>query len=243
MSELKPGANKTESLTKAAVEALDQLADPTISILSQLRRHVEKGEYQMIIGDDASGRVPALVVWHVLKEIYAKRGYTSPLMRFVAGGAGENAVTANALKERVERMEKDSSENRLSAGRALVVTDTISSGESLQHLLENLKERNWDFDIASVGILNGGTIMKMQRKYNCKIASGMKNEPAIYGEKGLSGVYKSRGEDVTAKASRGNWRGDDYDDDQRVINDARLYIQTHIVPKVIDAYEKHTWWF
>lgn len=57
----------------------------------------------MIIGDDASGRIPAFVMGHTLKEIYTRRSYSLPLLRFVAGGAGWCANSRKELNEHVER--------------------------------------------------------------------------------------------------------------------------------------------
>ena len=70
----------------ALIPEIEELREPIKKLLEQLHPHLENGEYQILISDEASGRIPALVFLHVINEIYRKKGY--PPLTFVplAGG-------------------------------------------------------------------------------------------------------------------------------------------------------------
>lgn len=76
---------------------ISSLREPFQKIFLKLQESIDSGEYNLIIGDDASGRIPALVVRNFIKEVYAKRGYPKPATRFFAG---------SGRSERTERYKK-----------------------------------------------------------------------------------------------------------------------------------------
>jgi len=53
-------------------------------ILEQARESIDKGEYNILIGDDASGRVPTLIFRRVLQDVYKEKGYDAPKTLFFA---------------------------------------------------------------------------------------------------------------------------------------------------------------
>jgi len=82
-SSLSTGETKEEKLIKHPEIA--ELREPIQNLLEQLRDKIDKGEYGVIIGDDASGRIPALILDNVIKSVYQDKGYTKPKTIFFAG--------------------------------------------------------------------------------------------------------------------------------------------------------------
>lgn len=189
----------------------------------------------MIIGDDASGRIPALVMWHTRKDIYVRHGYSPPLLRFVAGGAGRSVNSKEELNKHVERMKNDSTQATAETGKALIVTDTIFTGGSLNHLLQDMKNLQWGFDIATIGTLDKNRMLEMEKEYGTKVVWGVIGTPDIYKMR-PPGVYKEKGADIIARAHYRKFGQSSTS--QNPINEARQYVQEHIVPKVVAAYIK-----
>ena len=189
------------SLSDSEKLAIEELRRPTESILNQLKPEIDSGAYGVIIGDDASGRLPAILLWKILGIVYEKRGYPKPLLRFVAGSTGlaEGTFNFNTKKEDVGRhigrirrdVKSDEAPSRL---KALIVTDTIATGESVQMLMNGIKENNWTADVATIGLMSPVRFDELQDRWKCKIAVGSKlGLPRVYIDgRNLSGVTKDR---------------------------------------------------
>src|SRR3989344_8140945 len=67
---------------------VEDLREPIENILIELMPDIETGAYSTIIGDDASGRVPTIILANVMKSIYELKGYPPPTVRFLAGSTG-----------------------------------------------------------------------------------------------------------------------------------------------------------
>lgn len=228
---MKEDLDQTPFLSKEEIDSLAELETDTVSILNKLREDIEKGSYNAVLGDDASGRIPALVIWHFLAEIYARRGFAKPAMRFVAGSAGSDAGTQDELDAYISRIKNDVSNEAEENKKVLVVTDFIDSGASLQGILDSCDKHGLTFDIASIGIVARETIADLADKYHCNVVYGKRHTPMIYGKDSLSGVQKERLKDVIAhKLPEIN---------QRKINAVREYVKKHIVPSLIEAYESN----
>ena len=77
---------KLKSLELSSEEqlAIEQLELPIKRIAEELKTELVRGDYGLMIGDDASGRVPARMLWHVAKSL-AKNPKEAPPLRFFAG--------------------------------------------------------------------------------------------------------------------------------------------------------------
>ncbi|MBI5420722.1 MAG: hypothetical protein HZA35_00180 [Parcubacteria group bacterium] len=105
-----------------------ELEEPIQRLLDQLRPHLEKNEYRLIIGDDASGRIPTLIMRKVMDTIYAglmfdvatigfdsshedpdvmKRIYNSHGIKLFSGGAGIPSLYYNKELSGVEKQPED----------------------------------------------------------------------------------------------------------------------------------------
>jgi hypothetical protein len=116
-------------------------------------------------------------------------------------GKVENFITQSIKKKKISTLleNRKGVENLKGGEKVLIVTDTISSGNSLVPLSVALKRNGIGFDIASVAIGNpllGETVEKrveiLSKKLGGEITYGeyLPLGPAVYNQKALSGVVK-----------------------------------------------------
>lgn len=172
-----------------------ELRDPIRKMLEPIMENIEGGDYQLLIGDDASGRVPALIVRKVINGIYAKNGIPPIPTRFIAGTrhyeAGEEE--SDAKRAKVARYLQELLAVTPGIKNALIVTDTISTGRSLLPLARSLKELGIFYDIVAVGATGNFRVVQpnVEEALGGPIFTGMDKTPSIYLEYGISGVHKN----------------------------------------------------
>lgn len=185
---------------------IEELREPIRDLLRQLHEHINNGSYKLLIGGDASGRIPALIFDKVIRKIYREKGFDVPrtLTSFIAGGQryadpgpGEKTkseeIKTNIRKHYIGDNLKDSNKDGKYDGRVLIVEDTIASGASIQPVTQALRELGIEFDIATIGF------MATNKKYIEDSLGGtifhyMDKTPNIYARRSLSGVAKNRGD-------------------------------------------------
>lgn len=133
-----------EEVYKTEVSTLEE---PLLKIAQELKPHLEAGEYSLIIGDDTSGRLPTLVV-HNLAD-YISEHQNLPKLPTVFVQAGRK-IGYKHLKKQVEDLKNRYKVPQTS--RALVVTESVSSGESINILLDELLTAGIATDLVSVVI-------------------------------------------------------------------------------------------
>jgi hypoxanthine phosphoribosyltransferase len=232
-------------------EEIKGLLEPMKKILERLRPDIEAGAYQLVIGDDASGRIPTLIVSKVIKEIYRTKGYPELDIRFIAGGGSgygqtslseitlslkEHVLSPKILSERREliREIKDDSEGKLK--RALIVTDIIETGKSLRPLVTALNSEGMAVDIAAVNAA------PENRKYYSKNILGSRvingcGSPNIYSKPYISGVEKNVGDLFAESYKKVQEHGIPPEDIQKDIYDAREDVK-EISRRLMDWYRE-----
>ncbi len=229
-----PQAKSESALIGPEREALAELEAPIAKILARLRPKIERGEYGLIIGDDASGRIPALIIRDVIKAVYNERGYTLPEVRFISGsseledGLGDKKeLVRKYIADVQESMREDTDALRTRRKRsALVVTDTINRGTSVSVLVHALRAAGIPAEIATVGLIENNWFSRLQTELRTRapITAGMTGTPSIYGKgKALGGVWKNT-EEVFSHATTRTAQGPDAI--QRSINETRTIIHT-----------------
>lgn len=202
---------------------IERLIEPMEKIIMQMHRRIASGDYRMIIGDDASGRVPTFIFDRFLKRVYEKQGMLPPETIFVAGsGHIQNEerqrkilLIEGHLQKYHEALEKVKEEKK----KVLIVTETIATGNGLRPLTAALKSMGVDFEVAAVG----GDIAdhaRLQDKLGGRIFFGEPGTPPIYNEDELSGVWKDKHE-VLAHARTKDASDDRVAEIQEKINSAR----------------------
>ena len=74
-----------ETEKKDRMYLVEQMNAPIREILKKISPDIEQGNYGLIIGDDASGRLPTLLLSNIIKAAYHERDYPLPGVRFIAG--------------------------------------------------------------------------------------------------------------------------------------------------------------
>lgn len=229
-------------------EAVAVLEKPLSTILESLRPSLEQGEFDTIIGDDASGRIPTLILRKVIGEIYGRAGRKGPDTLFFAGGG---SAVAHEKKTDIKDPTGEITaflEKRPSK-KVLVVTDTIVTGVSLIPLTTALRKTKIKYEVATVGLDPSGieaytgitpTIRQMRNSFQQTLQGKVHHgdspdTPAMYEwSKVLGGVYKMPG-DLHSKTLRGETKPKDRPLLQAFINEARTDVDI-IADILIDKY-------
>ncbi len=134
---------------------MHEMREPLRNMVESMREQIDRGEFDLVIGDDASGRLPALVLGDFISKVYKQRGEKPPQRMFFAG-SGSKDIAPLTEDERIIK------ENELAGflaehkpgQHALVITELIRSTElrSLSPLLNALKQNNIKYDIAALNI-------------------------------------------------------------------------------------------
>ena len=139
-------------------------------LVLELRDRVS--QYDTILSDDASGRLPSLL----LRKIMNKARDTNIPIYFLAAGHG--------LSSRAEHVEAFLKKKKGELGKVLLVTEYIASGVSMINLTDILRKVGIVFDVASV-------VVSENAKYEGDVIYGGKDAlgPFFYNLK-ESGVSK-----------------------------------------------------
>lgn len=149
----------SKSLEAEDVHSLNDLEKPLSRLISEIGPRIEAGAYSLIIGDDASGRIPTIMVGTVIKDIYALRNPTArlPIVRFFTGSTGlsnsEQGVQdkkRNGLTEQLGKVKQAVEKAGLHSNRALIVTDIIESGQSVEEISRALRANGFDVEVATI---------------------------------------------------------------------------------------------
>jgi len=211
-----------EEVWKLELE-IRELREAIRHLLEQLHGHIDAGEYKLLIGGDASGRIPALIFDKIIKKIYREKGFDIPrtMSLFIAGGTswispldekskrisdhiskhyiGENLnlkspdYTVYTVMDKLKMMLGKEDKIKYD-GRVLIIEDTIASGASIKPVTDALKKMGIDFDIATIGLQATDEKRYIEKILGGKIFYSLEYTPGIYRSKSLSGVKKDRGD-------------------------------------------------
>lgn len=171
---------------------IEDLRRPMESLLRQLRERIEIGGYDFVVGEDASGRIPALILGKVLEILQKERGGNPLKIKFFAGRA-----TERVLEEEISSWETNSGVGeKHEPPTALVVTDTIRTGKSIKPICSGLDKNGFEFDVATAGFEGyRKEFESVQKAIGRNIFCGrVGSTPQIYGKHKLAGIVKSGGE-------------------------------------------------
>jgi adenine/guanine phosphoribosyltransferase-like PRPP-binding protein len=170
---------------------LDRVKRATFGIIKQIKERIIAEEYGMVLGIDASGRVPALLIAEVIKTVHHID------VRFVAGNRLTNASTS--ITQQIEYDLKEYLSSEAFSGvhkmgkKILIVDDTIVTGGSINKICDTLTLLDIKYDIVALnsmlevqleGEVPGNIIDKVTSTWN-----GVSD---MYNKQGMSGVVKSK---------------------------------------------------
>jgi hypothetical protein len=197
-----PHGSKRESGEKRIsynFESIESIESDAEMLVRSLKRAIDSGEYDTLIGDDASGRIPTLVLWNVMKERVKKmhpdwsteKQREASQVYFVAGGRTQfnSGELSNFFDQTRDKIKK----------KALLVTEYVQSGKTIYRLAKLLEDSGIPFDVAALrfSMLNDLDKKALDLFSRHKIFKGYASPkapvPRIYGAHELSGVFKSTG--------------------------------------------------
>jgi hypoxanthine phosphoribosyltransferase len=189
---------------------IDQIVELSHKPINELRKQIENGDYKIIIGDDASGRVSALIWRDFLNHVNTENDRAGVETFFLAGSKTLDAaqtrekikaITDYLIGQRVNGptepvsgiriKEKISSKN----DKVLIVTDTINSGQSLIPLTQALSATGTRYDIVTNSLLTVVPQVVLESNLGARIHCGEKRTedyaPLVYKDVAASGVVKN----------------------------------------------------
>jgi len=155
-------------------------------------------EYDIIIAEDASGRIPGLLIHEAMKKFYASKEAEQELKLFFIAGS-KNVDSKKGKKDKIsEYISEVVSKSHLPDKKFLVVTDVIIEGESLKPLTSSLKDLNIQYDILTLGIgrtlqSHGGHVYSLNQELG-PVNDAKLGIPEIFDKRELSGVVKNPNE-------------------------------------------------
>lgn len=164
----------------------------------QLMPALKEHKYNIVIGDDASGRVPTLVLSGLIREINQQDKLKPPKVLFFAAGRRESERIKKKVKRGITEyllgLEKKGEINP-EESRALIVTEHMDTGKSLEYLTEAVKAAGLFCDAASLTSelnIEDYKFNKSKKLQGSKLYIGEQKEwtPPFYGSPELSGVVK-----------------------------------------------------
>ncbi len=205
------------------------LWSPCLEIIYKLREQIEGAEYGSVVGDDASGRIPTLIIGNAISKIYERNGDKSPQILVLAGGGGELKT-----EKIVSYLEESAARGKFDIGRkVLLVTDFLVTGSSIDPILAALRKIGVEYDVSSVSSTRDESYWSNTLKTKAAIGRG-RDEPKIYGKHHLSGVYK-RSDEVTSRPFKEFAK--DENEAQELINQSRKDA-AQVSDSIVDYYEK-----
>jgi len=207
---------------------IEQIAPALNEIVLELGPAIENGEYDTFIGEDASGRIPAIIIWQAAKEVSSWKGKDQPDLRFVVGTqkghvSPEKLEGIRTLLKKTDKLKKK-----------LIVTEFVFSGNSLKAMTNTIKEAGFEADVA---VVHSDYMSKedLESKLGCKVyLGGIARQPKIYRSK-ISGVIKNEANLFSEKAL-------DQFVSQKEINEAReesLSLGSYLADSYIKGRQQH----
>ena len=247
----KPETEPVRPEGEVQLEEIAELEKPIKAIIEKIKDRIENGEYGLMIGDDASARIPTRILGDFIREISRIRGQLQPNIIFIPGKLKGGWLE---LAEQEQFEEHISKFGMVPDKKILIITDTVFSGESLQKLVHLIKKAGHIPEIATIGQEFNGPFghpekMAKENLEGVEIISGefkvpkeleeytaWVHTPMIYQNKDMSGVHKSPGklksERLTDKGGSDFRRGMI----QQEINHSRKDAKT-MTNKLVDWYE------
>jgi hypothetical protein len=221
-------------------ESIRELQEPIRSVVEQLQEEIDAGVYDTLISDDASARLPTLAFREIIgQRIEAKNPDLTPEEKrdalktfFIAGG--RRMENEKALGEFFQEIKPGVKK------RALLVTEYMSTGESLKRVMALLDKAGILYDVAAVMAEHSEQDYKSLfsnfiNMHRLVIGATGREEPAIYNAAELSGVYKYS-EDLKAHPRR--YKGEEYEEVSEGKRKAREDVHTMAQEVLKEAWEK-----
>jgi hypothetical protein len=134
-----------------------ELSVPSMnSLVEQLAPGIKNGTWSTILGDDAKGRLPTLVIGELANRWGCETNQARPARKFIAGGRRLSVDAQDIDHSKADRLRQANLNEYVSkikpelGKRVLLVTEYIGSGRGMKALLGALSDNDIPFDLAIV---------------------------------------------------------------------------------------------
>lgn len=192
------GKEKPSAEAEYKHEEIEAIRKPFFSLVEKLKEDIDAETYDVLIGDDASGRIPTVALRNLMTErmrqahpdMSQEEDREALKTYFVAGG--RISTNTEKLEEFFAKIKPTVKK------RALFVTEHIGSGESAKRIGEMLENANIPFDIATLSITidehgqrsEPAKFFMTRHKIFIGEYAGYNSAPEIYDAHKLAGVFK-----------------------------------------------------
>lgn len=176
---------------------IEDIVDRLRPILKRIKEDVEHNKIGMVLGIDASGRVPALLLAQTLKY------KTNIEIRFVAGNNNvDNEEKEERLRDLTAHFATSEFQSELQNREVLIIDDIIASGYSIAETCEALQRNNIVYRVVALALEDSQLSddkEDIEEFLRTSVLVGETNTPLdaylpeIYGKYQMSGVKKGVG--------------------------------------------------
>ncbi|PIT92203.1 MAG: hypothetical protein COU08_03640 [Candidatus Harrisonbacteria bacterium CG10_big_fil_rev_8_21_14_0_10_42_17] len=157
---------KSEDIEAMKMETVENAFEDTkedfAHLIEQISEGIKEGRWTTILGDDVSGRLPALVIGKIIARYNREHGMNPPKRIFFAGGSinyedvpDEGLPTPEQSKQNIQEQQQKLAtfihEQSKSLGdRVLIVTEHVVGGRTVRRIGKTLYREGVNFDVASL---------------------------------------------------------------------------------------------
>jgi len=131
------GGSRNEKEGEYHFREIQELEKPLVLVLEKLRARIEAGVYDVLLSDDVGGRIPTLALRKIMNKVNEKAGKGDVSVYFLSGNMTDRPSSSigRAMREHI----KEKIKNEI-VTRALVVTEYVASGTTIQVLTDILED-------------------------------------------------------------------------------------------------------
>lgn len=208
--------------------------------IDMLKENISNHKYDIIIGDDVSGRLPAVVLYGVMKKIYSQDNTKAPKLLFFAGDGSlsekYSELWEKAIQKELSRYLKEGIIKKES--KILLVTEYNQTNTTILNFHKVFKACGFNFDVLNLQ-RNINTLPLKENEIKMYDAGIVKGDDFIlfhdYIDRLLTGVkkFKIDGSSVLNKNIESN---DDIDDKKNAKEYLTNYLLTGVKKIKVDSY-------
>ncbi len=140
------------------LDEIDEIGICCEKIIEQIESEIKAGDIGVVIGDDISGRLPTLIISRVISKLCQNSGEQSPKTIFIAG---DNTIKEYEIKLKAEMIQEQIYSIEIPVSKkALLVTDTMLSGDTIKPIIIALDRLAINYTIATIGLVGSEQALK-----------------------------------------------------------------------------------
>lgn len=183
---------KAKEVKVKKVEEVFHYAEAAMgTLVSELKEDIAGRRWDAFLSDDAGARLPSLVIWNIARRYAQERDQTPPKLLFFPGGRvlTYTPVTQEELKLHFQDLTREIN------GRVLLITEHVSSGDSLKIESKLLEDARLSHDVAVVSLAQWANRDKLELfkllPQDAKVYLGEHSPREYFYQSDYAGVRKS----------------------------------------------------